>query len=219
MRITTIAASLIGGIAVYVALAACGSNEAQRRPMRAGASTGGSSSSGDGPGSVGGMSPVPDANAQPATSGARLKSRYYVSSDGARQFVGWFDLQRNEACGFQQTPEGIRCMPAVSGYFLGVSSYYADAACTMRMAQAPMDCRSTPPDYIVESTFTAACGAQATSQVRYFRPAGVFSGATMYLKGQSTCVGFPKSAETFFLAGAEIVPSYADYVSATEQHD
>lgn len=58
------------------------------------------------------MDPVPDADAAPATSGKRLRARYYVGEDGSRQFVGWHDKERNEDCSFSVAEDGkTRCLP------------------------------------------------------------------------------------------------------------
>jgi hypothetical protein len=75
------------------------------------------------------MDPIPEADA--ATSGTRLKARYYVGADGSKQFIGWRDTMRNEDCSFATAEAGmVRCLPAVGAY----ATFYADAGCSQPLA-------------------------------------------------------------------------------------
>lgn len=65
-------------------------------------------------------------------SGSRLQGVYYESPEGTRQFVEWFDSQKQQYCRFVQTPDRkYRCMPSnVDSSF----SYFSDAACSKEIA-------------------------------------------------------------------------------------
>lgn len=128
--------------------AAGGSGETA--PLDDGASMGGASSALSG--GVGGVQSEPSmmmpvAEAQAAESGTRLKARWYVAEDGARQWAfNWFDRERNEECSFQRAADGVlRCIPA--GVVL--TTYYSDPDCTQRVvaSYASLDCQGNPPRY------------------------------------------------------------------------
>jgi len=136
MRGGDAAKAMFAGCIVYVVMAACGGSKGAPgfASKDGGGSIGDGSSSGSGPGGDNDSdlvdaltNPVPDANAEPTTSGSRLKARYYVGEDGSRQFVGWYDSQRKEECSFLSAGDGeTRCLPA-GAYPIGV---YSDANCT-----------------------------------------------------------------------------------------
>lgn len=185
-----------GGIVVYVVVAACGSQEPGGRPNSAttgagGASTnaGGASSATEG-GIVGGIkdaasgiadaiaNPVPDAKAQ-TTSGTRIKGRYIVSEDGAKQWYGWHDSQRNEDCGFGTSADGLtRCLPGGAG-FLG---FYADPGCTQRVFGGPKGCGSNASLVV---TFTDAATCPPETHVYAAGPA--FSGPKVFSGTPAAC--------------------------------
>lgn len=127
---------LVGSVLVYLGVAACGAATRDKHgsPSDAGAggttaALGGASAS-SGSESIGGangpslLDPIPQANAQ--VSGTRLRAIQYVTPDGARQFVAWQDITRNERCTFTETSSGVRCMPAISAS----AQYYYDDQCT-----------------------------------------------------------------------------------------
>jgi hypothetical protein len=69
-----------------------------------------------------------------SSSGTRLKAKRYVTDDGAKQFVNWYDTLQKTDCTLQPTddPNTIRCFPpSVEAH------YFSDSACTMPLAQAP----------------------------------------------------------------------------------
>lgn len=55
---------------------------------------------------------VPDARAEPQTSGTRLKARWLVGDDGSRQFSAWWDSKLGIECVYQDGGDGKRyCLP------------------------------------------------------------------------------------------------------------
>ena len=72
----------------------------------------------------------------PGSSGSRLKRRIMTTADGGGQSLGWFDIERQEACAFRPGPDGVqRCMPSeLVSDRLGIRSsdlvVHTDAACT-----------------------------------------------------------------------------------------
>lgn len=103
-----------GAAVAYVAMAACGSSGDGGFAGTPQGPGGDVADGGPGPsGSTkpGSLDPVPPAKAEPK-SGSRLKARYEVGSDGARQFVGWRDSKLGINCTFQWTSEKKRrCLP------------------------------------------------------------------------------------------------------------
>ncbi len=67
-------------------------------------------------------------------SGTRLKARYRLGVDGAKEWIGWWDTARQEACDFganYQSDDGIiRCLPARQ-YVTPDSARFADAQCSV----------------------------------------------------------------------------------------
>jgi hypothetical protein len=97
------------------------------------------------------MDPVDDADAAPATSGTRLRARYYTGEDGSKQFIGWHDKMRDEDCSFQKAEDGqLRCLPA-----MGVTALYADSACK-------------EPIFQVSSAQPTTCGAAGAAPVAVY---------------------------------------------------
>jgi hypothetical protein len=81
------------------------------------------------------------------TSGTRLRVRYHAGADGSREFLGFFDNQRNENCYFQKASDGLtRCLPSTKAvYFSYGGGYYADAACSQRIL--PVQANECSPIY------------------------------------------------------------------------
>ena len=107
-----------GACLVYVVIAACNAGENSARYVDSdGSAPNGHDGSSGADGSGGDLldaltNPVADAKADPATSGTRLKAKYYAGADGSRQFVGWHDAQRDEDCYFGAAADGVlRCAP------------------------------------------------------------------------------------------------------------
>ena len=111
---------VVGSVAVYVIVAACSANEGNTpSAVKNGtAATGGTTNANGGTNSNGGSlltaitNPIPDAAAQAATSGTRLKASYYVGADGSKEFIGLYDSQLGVNCSFYSASDGTsRCMP------------------------------------------------------------------------------------------------------------
>lgn len=79
------------------------------------------------------LEPVRDADAQ-TTSGTRIKAKWLVTADGARQPNGWYDSMRKEDCGFSPASDGkTRCLPVSSPYHTVV---FSDGACTQPIGRS-----------------------------------------------------------------------------------
>ncbi len=82
------------------------------------------------------------AAASDSQGGSRLQPVYLEGEDGSRQFMGWFDTARQVDCSFAVATDGAwRCLPAGAD----AGRFYADAACTQRLAIVPRACN--PPAY------------------------------------------------------------------------
>lgn len=146
------------------------------------------------------------------TSGTRLKARTYTAEDGAQQFIGWFDSQRNENCGFGMAADGkIRCLPGGAGTLPG---FFGDSGCSQPVLTVAVGC--TPPA-TVQSTVTdgASCGALPATKILSVgakHAGGTFRGAP------GSCINntLPVSAGDLYETGAEIPAS--SFVAATEGH-
>jgi hypothetical protein len=130
--------------------------------------------------------------------------RILTTPDGAKQFSGWFDTQRNEECGFQVASDGVtRCMPtsiALSG------GYFADAACAI-----PAVLSSCTPGYVATYSQVSTCPA-------YVKYGPVFAAVTtsaLFIKNGAQCVSssVPAGFTAYRAFGAEIAPS--NFQSAT----
>lgn len=109
MNVGDVAKVLVGGIAVYAAMAACSSNGVDAES-------------------------VADA-ATVNTSGGRLKVRYYEGTDGSRQFAGFYDTLRKEVCNFTPlTGAEVYCVP-----FAAVNSaeFFRDNSCLEGLTLPP----------------------------------------------------------------------------------
>ncbi|MBK7536586.1 MAG: hypothetical protein IPI49_14705 [Myxococcales bacterium] len=81
-------------------------------------------------------------------SGTRIKMKVLNTPDGAKVFQGSYDTLRNEECWFVLASDNeTRCLPVFGNVVAYVSSYFADSACTTRVAGAPV-CQV--PAYVVE---------------------------------------------------------------------
>ena len=84
---------------------------------------------------LGGAEPTDEADSGGARSGARLKRRMLTTKDGAQQFVGWFDTERQETCSFRRVEWNVdRCIPdenvIEAADRLDSVIYYSDPSCT-----------------------------------------------------------------------------------------
>ncbi len=185
MRIRDIGFSLAGGAAIYVAMAAC--SAADGAHLRGANGAGGNGQGGSG---QGGSGVIPDATA--ATSGSRLRVRYYSGEDGSKQFVGWHDTQRNEDCTFR---------PAAD-----------DAGCTQPVAIVAKTMCAGAPKYAY------APAGQCSSGYTVLQVAGTYSAATIYQGAPGACSGTSTSSVSnlydFYNTQGEV--AVASFVAATQ---
>src|SRR5690349_16994423 len=114
MKVRDVGVCLVGGAMVYVAMAACSAGGSTTGGHSGGVTRlgggqgGGASGAGPSAGQGGDSgvfdaltNPVPPASADP-TSGSRLKPKYRVAEDGAKEYFAglWYDSQRAEDCSF-----------------------------------------------------------------------------------------------------------------------
>jgi hypothetical protein len=164
----------------------------------------------------------PPSKAATTTSGTRLKARNFTGEDGSKQFVGWFDSQLNQGCGFQGAADGkIRCLPAAAMMSRG---FFADSNCTQALAQSRKGC--TPPPYVsiglpspdacstaLPSNRIATIGAKHTG--------AFYAGAPGECTPVPTDPNSPRGSEIsfsdFYLVGSDVDPS--TFVAATDGHE
>jgi len=218
MKLHHVIRLLVGSTAIYLALAmshGCGGSDPGLYPSGgsggAGGNHGATASAGKGGASSTGsvMNPVPDANAN--ESGSRIKAKYYVGSDGSRQWAGWYDSQRKEDCYYQYaSDEAFRCMPSV-GY--ASTGYFSDAACTKEFAVRANTCALAEAKYVVR--VTTAASQCVPGKVQWFQTAGKLTGVTsFYYKNGTTCSASPIiTSYEFYAIGPEIPPT--EFVAAT----
>src|SRR5437899_3272171 len=106
MRLRTAAKTWAGSVAIYVVVAACSGPGDANGPLTANGPRLGHDGGESGRGHEAGAlldalaDPVPDAKADPNSSGSRLKAKRHVGEDGSSEFIGWHDMQRDEDCAF-----------------------------------------------------------------------------------------------------------------------
>lgn len=190
MRFANVVRSLASGVLVYVVAAACAASGRVDDGARAGLD---GASSG---------SPVPNAMADDwYASGSRVKIRYYEASDGAKQFIGWHDAERDDDCSFTMHANGtVRCLPGGATY-----AFFADAGCTIAIAF--MAKGAAVPKYAVKSE---------ASGVRIYASTKPYSGPVFgSTAGKCSDITSGTTAYSLFAVGDE-VPASA-FVSAAEK--
>lgn len=143
-------------------------------------------------------SPVSLATGQTASSPAgRLTHRTVTWPGGLETSAGWTDSQNgNVGCAtYYAAGDGSRrCIPAGEGT---ISGYYADAACTQKLAAVTNGCSPTRLNEY----------ESCVSRMRVFAAGTTFSGQA-YTKSGTTCVASTVAANfTLYRVGAEIPPS------------
>jgi hypothetical protein len=207
MKLGDAGRSLVGAVVIYVVMAACSGGGGH-----AGGGAGGAAVA-DGAAGFGGSfadaepsqrdatlvdkltNPVADARAD-AVSGSRLKARYLVTPDGAKQFIGWHDAERNENCAFEFAADGQQhCLPVwvvPDGIFAGgphFGSYSADAGCSQPLAHVGVGCPGVPPKYAALSV-SMACSAEGLDvrgAVQLFAMGPQVQQAAIYIGSPGSC--------------------------------
>lgn len=156
-----------------------------------GKSDGTGDTGGEGSGDTGGVGPE-------YQSGSRIRARTLSTPDGARQFLGWWDMELGIACGFSDSGDGItRCLPQdVMWAFYD----YADAGCTQLLASRT-SCAEPVPPFIVVSEL--AC--QIYVPQHYYETGTEFTAATIYSRyAAGECKPRNRAeGQSYYRAGAE----------------
>ncbi|WP_438039928.1 hypothetical protein [Sorangium sp. So ce128] len=234
MRMRDVVSALLGGGAIYLAMAACAASEraspAHQAQQNAGGSgqgaegganaqqaAGGSGTHGNaGNGGGGGfMDPVPDASAAPV-SGSRLKARYRTTDDGAKVYDPsiWFDSERRELCVFLVAADGReRCVPySGSVRMTSKSNYFADSNCTQPVVISTQ--KGCAPEYAQE-LFSSTTACEPAIRWRFFSiGARLDLTSTYVLDSAGACKAQTASTTVdYFALGDEIPPS--SFVAST----
>jgi hypothetical protein len=115
---------------------------------------------------------VPDAKAEPQTSGTRLKARWIVGDDGSRQFSVWWDAKLGVECQFQDGGDGKRyCLPTIQGMLFGqtlgrkptLSVGYLP--CEVKFLVVPMDPKPACGNFIGRPTVYNAKSVESSDPV------------------------------------------------------
>jgi hypothetical protein len=156
------------------------------------------------------MDPVPDASAEPATDGTRLKAEYLVGQDGSRHFLGWWDSQRSEECSFTTFADGMtRCVPGVFPQLRA----FSDSGCSVALVgMSPAGCTSAK--YAFQYSGGSGCasaflGVEALTPVS---PAKIYTGTT------AACVEGNAAYLASYSFYSSTTVALSSFVSATIQH-
>lgn len=193
---------VLGSVAIYVVVAACGSNSGTIVYSKDGGNLHDALSH-----------PVGEASADENQGGSRLKTQRYVGSDGSSQFIGFYDSQLSVACSYVAATDGnVRCVP--SGGAVGVvSTGYSDSGCTQPIAQIGSSCGT--PKYAIEAVGTGAC--PGGSEVQAYNVGAAYSG-TVYDAAAGKCIALTSTETagfTFYNLGASVPAT--TFVEATVQ--
>jgi hypothetical protein len=164
------------------------------------------------------MDPVDDADAAPATSGTRLRARYYIGEDGSKQFIGWHDKTRDEDCSFWKGTDGVlRCTPF---YATSPPIYFGNADCTQQpltvAAKATGSACGASGSPIKYTYLSDACGANRVRYTVSSQP----TGGNIFQKSAATCTDVTAYLATTYDVYALSAPTAAPdsaFVAATEQ--
>ncbi|MEJ7728245.1 MAG: hypothetical protein WKG00_03435 [Polyangiaceae bacterium] len=152
--------------------AACSSSE---QPITPDPTTSGTSSGGEGGGPPG------------DTSGDRLRARRLAADDGASQFLGWRDTERDEDCTFRKAADGkMRCLTDVP---VIAAQAYEDAACTIPLLNNATGC-------IAEGSVVLVQAQACDLGLQVWKTGAKFTGATRYyFDVANSCV--PKDTQEY----------------------
>lgn len=202
---------VLGSVIVYVVVAACGAGAGSNLPDRSDASGSSASSSGTMADAISSAldavtDPVSEAAADTNQSGSRIKVKFYAGDDGSKAFLGLYDSQRQEDCTFSLASDGTtRCLPGG----LTTGSYFADSACTTKLALSFTTSCTTPKYATVTSVSCPSGGAQI------FQLGAPFTGTAYGSTGTSCVVTTIPGTFLLYSIGSEVPPG--SFVSATSQ--
>jgi hypothetical protein len=157
-----------------------------------------------------GGTPPPNGNGY--ISGSRLRAKYLLAADGAKEFNGWHDSQLGVDCLFMIATDGQkRCLP----WYIN-AEYYSDASCTQLVTLTNKLCGETAPtEYALINISDDICIAKFGA----YQPTGAMlpSQPSLYENSGGMCKAAYASWETYYHAyilGPEIPPS--SFVAATD---
>lgn len=144
-------------------------------------------------------------------SGSRLQGVYYESPEGTRQFVEWFDSQKQQYCHFVQTPDQkFRCMP--SDVF-NSTLYFSDSACATEVAYGGANQSSCARQLLVFPDGIPNLDP-LFRRLRYRPVAGPGSLRTeVYQKRNGVCEKVATSSGWYYPVGDDL--PYGEFVEAT----
>jgi hypothetical protein len=159
--------------------------------------------------------PVDEAEAY--VSGTRLKARRWVTTDGAKQAIGWYDSERDENCNFYVSGDGkTRCLP-FDAYTTVNASYFADSGCTQPVIYHGVGCGVPEPPVYAYKADAATC----PPRYRLYSLGSEIASGKAYVKSGINCTEMTLCASAttcrLYNMGAEVAAS--SFVAATEQTD
>ncbi len=226
-----------GSTFVYAVVAACGAVNSTSPGFATNDEAGVSSSSSGSAGSsgqpmgdgAGGIldaltDPVSEAKADVTTSGTRLKAKYWVGTDGSKQFNTWHDSTLNADCNFVPASDRtVRCLP-FANIGASVGSYFSDSGCTQSLVAVTKGC--VAPPYTV-SFVTNSVGATCSSGYSYFYrawPVGSLYSGAIYSGTAANCAAVTGTTLTSVTTSSDLYVSAGEtppgnFVQATVQTD
>lgn len=134
-------------------------------------------------------------------SGTRLRAMTVDSGDGARQFWGWWDSERNERCNFTAAADGeLRCLPSARV----AAAFWGDPGCATTRLIAAQTCLPSGefPTYAAQIDQT-----QCTPRTRILALVGQWQ-STVWQGVPNNCTQVAAQPETaYYEVGAEVPAS------------
>jgi hypothetical protein len=149
-------------------------------------------------------------------SGSRLQARYLTTPEGGREFVEWYDTQRNTVCQIKTAADGVpRCLPIAAG----AGTSFSDPLCQQGMSSIP------PGVWGVEALYSddrSECEIKRTIYERdQARPTALRSdrrgAADYYYRTNGTCSGPYKSQASYKTMRAD--PRFAPRSSSPSKNE
>lgn len=190
--------------AILAFLLGCSASGDGYKPGPDPTTTGGSTASQAGATTGGGGSGV--GSASQFVSGSRLKLRMLRGDDGSAQVAGWYDSKLGVQCYAGVAGDGVtRCLPSGAT----AASYFSDAACTVRLAQAIKGC--TPSTY---ATVADVGSCAVATRTRFFH-VGAKIQSDIYIGTTDICSKITTDLGTDqYSLGSEVSPT--EFVALTE---
>ncbi len=154
------------------------------------------------------MNPIPDASADGAISGTRLKAQYEEFDDGAKiYYASWYDSQLQITCAMHLAADNkYRCLPDVY-----ISSYFSDSNCMQKISYG---CFNNKYGTEVGATDNA-CGK---SGYHVYNLGLALNQANIYALSGDICIPIvPQSGYIYQTVGVEVPPD--TFVAGLVKHD